>query len=100
MSQLIDILNDRFGTNFTEADQLYFDSIKADAVADENIRQAASANTIENFSFVFMKAFEDLVINRRNKSEDMTAKILNEKGFKDAVSKHLMKEVYEEIRAE
>lgn len=100
LSQLIDILNDRFGTNFTEADQLYFDSIKADAVADENIRQAASANTIENFSFVFMKAFEDLVINRRNKSEDMTAKILNEKGFKDAVSKHLMKEVYEEIRAE
>ena len=39
--QLIDILNERFGTDFKPADQLFFDSIREDAVADAGLRQAA-----------------------------------------------------------
>ena len=49
LSQLIDILNERFGTNFIPADQLFLDSIREDAVADSNLREAAMANPMENF---------------------------------------------------
>ena len=31
LSELIDLLNERFGTDFTEADQLFFDQIEAEA---------------------------------------------------------------------
>ena len=48
LSRLIDILNDRFGTDFAPADQLFFDQIREEAVADDTLRQAANANTIEN----------------------------------------------------
>jgi hypothetical protein len=41
LSKLIDILNERFGTDFKPADQLFLDSIREDAVADAGIRQAA-----------------------------------------------------------
>lgn len=64
LSQLIDILNERFGTNFKPADQLFFDSIREDATADPVLRQAAVANTMENFGYVFHKALEGLFIDR------------------------------------
>jgi hypothetical protein len=40
LSKLIDILNERFGTEFKPGDQLFFDSICEDALADTNLRQA------------------------------------------------------------
>lgn len=33
-------------------------------------------------------------------NEEITAKFMNEDQFRDAVSKHLLKEVYEKIREE
>ena len=37
LSTLVDKLNERFGTDFTEADQLFFDQIRASAEEDEKI---------------------------------------------------------------
>ena len=100
LSQLIDILNERFGTNFTLADQLFLDSIREDAVADSNLREAAMANPMENFGYIFLKKLEDLFIDRMEQNEDITAKFMNEKQFKEIVGKHLLKEVYERIKNE
>ena len=98
LSQLIDILNERFGTNFTLADQLFLDSIREDAVADSNLREAAMANPMENFGYIFLKKLEDLFIDRMEQNEDITAKFMNEKQFKEIVGKHLLKKVYEQIK--
>jgi type I restriction enzyme R subunit len=100
LSQLIDILNERFGTEFTPADQLFFDSILEDAVADNALRQAAVANTMENFSYVFLRALEGLFIDRMELNEEITAKFMNEKEFQDVVGQALLRQVYKQIRAE
>ena len=100
LSKLIDILNERFGTEFKPGDQLFFDSICEDAVADTNLRQAAIANTMENFGYVFRKALEGLFIDRMEQNEEITAKFMNEKDFQDAVTKHLLEQVYSQIRDE
>ena len=50
LSTLVGKLNERFGTDFTEADQLFFDSVRATAERDEKIVEAAKANTEANFS--------------------------------------------------
>ncbi len=100
LSKLIDILNERFGTAFKPGDQLFFESIREDAIADGELRQAAMANTMENFGYVFSKALEGLFIDRMDQNEEITAKFMNEDRFREAVSKHLLKEVYEQIREE
>jgi type I restriction enzyme R subunit len=100
LSQLIDILNERFGTEFKPGDQLFFDSIKEDAVSDTHLREAAMANTMENFGYAFRKQLESLFINRMDQNEDITAKFMNEKEFQELVGKYLQKQVYEQIRAE
>ncbi len=98
LSQLIDILNERFGTDFKPGDQLFFDSVREDAVGDSGLRQAAMANTMENFGYVFQKALEGLFIDRMEQNEEITAKYLNEKEFREVVGQKLLKQVYEQIR--
>jgi type I restriction enzyme R subunit len=100
LSQLIDILNNRFGTEFKPGDQLFFDSIREDAVSDTYLREAAKANTMENFGYAFRKQLEGLFINRMDQNEEITAKFMNEKEFQDAVGKYLLKTVYDQIRSE
>jgi type I restriction enzyme R subunit len=100
LSKLIDILNQRFGTEFRPADQLFLDSIREDALADSNLRQAALANTMENFGYVFLKALEGLFIDRMDQNEEITAKFMNEKDFKDVIGQHLLKQVYDHVRSQ
>jgi type I restriction enzyme R subunit len=71
LSELVGVLNERFGTDFKPADQLFFDSIKEDALADSGLRQAAMANTMENFGYVFLKALEGLFIDRMEQNEEI-----------------------------
>jgi len=100
LSKLIDILNERFGTEFKPGDQLFFESIREDALADADLRQAAVANTMENFGYVFQKALEGLFIDRMEQNEEITAKFMNEDQFRQLVTRHLLREVYEQVRAE
>jgi len=100
LSRLIDLINERFGTEFTQADELFFHQLREEAIADESLRQAATANTIDNFRFVFVKALEGLFIDRMEQNEDLFAKYMNDADFKKLVSEHLLRQVYEQIREE
>ena len=100
LSRLIDIVNERFGTDFKPADELFFNQIREEAVADESLRQAANANPINNFKFVFDKALEDLIIDRMEQNEDIFARFMNDQEFKKVISESLLRQVYDQIRAE
>ena len=99
LSRLIDIVNERFGTDFKPADELFFNQIREEAVADESLRQAAVANPIANFKFVFDKALENLIIDRMEQNEDIFARFMNDQEFKKVVSGSLLRQVYDQIRA-
>ncbi len=100
LSRLIDRINERFGTEFTQADELFFHQIREEAMADQELRQAANANTLENFRFVFVKALEGLFIDRMEQNEDLFAKYMNDGDFKKLVSEHLLRQVYEQFKEE
>ncbi|MDO3378546.1 type I restriction endonuclease subunit R [Geoalkalibacter halelectricus] len=100
LSQLIGILNDRFGTDFKPADQLFFDQIREEAAADESLRQAAKVNTLENFKFVFDKALESLIIDRMEGNEEIFSRLMNDKAFHRVASDYLLHQVYGQIREE
>ncbi len=77
-----------------------FNQIREEAVADESLRQAAIANPIDNFKYVFDKALEDLIIDRMEQNEDIFARFMNDKDFQKVVSNNLLKQVYDQIRSE
>jgi type I restriction enzyme R subunit len=62
-------------------------SSKEDVVLQNRLKQAALANTMENFECVFKRALEGLFIDRMGQNEEITAKFMNDKEFQDAVGK-------------
>ena len=100
LSRLIDAINERFGTDFTQADELFFHQLREEAIADEELRQAATANTLDNFRYVFIKALEGLFIDRMEQNEEIFAKYMNDVDFRKVVSERLLKQVYDQIREE
>jgi type I restriction enzyme R subunit len=99
LSRLIDVINQRFGTEFKPADQLFFDQIREEAVSDTSIQQAAMVNTLENFGYVFDKALEGKFIDRMDQKGEIFARYMNDKEFQKVVAEWMRKRVYEQVRA-
>lgn len=94
LSELIDILNERFGTDFTQADQLFFDQIQEEAMENEDLQKAAAANSKEDFRYVFDKAFEGLVIDRMEGNEEIFVKLMADGEFRKLATEHLLSKIY------
>ncbi|GAB0114796.1 type I restriction endonuclease subunit R [Acidisoma sp. C75] len=99
LSTLVDQLNERFGTEFTEADQLFFDQVRATAELDEKVVEAAKANSAENFSAFFGRILDDLFIQRMEGNDEIFNRVMSDKQFRNAAHEHLAREVYERIRS-
>jgi type I restriction enzyme R subunit len=100
LSLLVDRLNERFGTDFDKADELFFDQVAEAAISNEKIREAAKVNSLENFNYVFEKMLEGLFIERMEGNEAIFAKIMNDSNFKGVAANYLVREVYNKIRRE
>lgn len=98
LSRLIDVINERFGTDFNDADQLFFDQIVEAALADESLRQAAQANPEEKFALVFHRVLESLFVERMEQNEDIFARFMNDQGFQKLVASWLVGEVYKKLQ--
>ena len=98
LSLLVDKLNDRFGTDFTKADELFFDQVAEAASLNEKIQEVAKANNLENFTLVFEKMLEGLFIERMEGNEDIFVKLMNDPQFHQVAAGYLVKEVYDRIR--
>ncbi|WP_394796477.1 type I restriction endonuclease subunit R [Armatimonas sp.] len=98
LSNIINVLNERFGTEFKEADRLFFEQIERDMAADEVLAQQAKTNTIENFRFPFDEKFVNAVIDRMEINQEITDRLLNEEQFSEIVRELLLRRVYENLR--
>jgi type I restriction enzyme R subunit len=99
LSTLVGKLNERFGTEFTPADQLFFDQVRETAIANEQLRQAVMANSIENFAPVFNKQLENLFVERMDGNEEIFVRLMNDEAFRNVAAGHLMRAVYQQVRA-
>ena len=68
LSRIIDLLNERFGTDFKHSDELFFNQIREEAVADKALQPVAAVNPIDNFKYVFYKALEGFFIDRMDQN--------------------------------
>jgi type I restriction enzyme R subunit len=98
LSLLVDRLNERFGTEFNKADELFFDQVTEAAILNDKLREAAKANTLQNFNPVFEKMLEGLFIERMEGNEEIFTKLMNDDKFRDIAAGYLVKEVYNKIR--
>ncbi|MEQ3689966.1 MAG: DEAD/DEAH box helicase family protein [Flavobacterium sp.] len=98
LSEIINVLNKKFGTEFSTADKLYFDQIYEELIADDSLALQAKSNTIENFKFGFEDKFLDTTISRMEQNQDIFTKMMNDKDFGNIVKNYMLKKVYQEFR--
>ncbi|TCI75896.1 type I restriction endonuclease subunit R [Exiguobacterium sp. SH0S1] len=99
LSSILDKLNERFGTQFTETDFLSREQVKEDMLNSEDLREKAKNNTKENFKFAFEKTFINFVIDRMSSNEEFFLKILENDEFKTVIMEDMMNEVYGEVNS-
>jgi len=97
LSEIINVLNTRFGTEFNDADKLFFDQIEAELVLDEKLSEQAKSNTMSNFKFGFEDAFMDKLIGRMEQNQDIFTKMMDDKDFGGLVKDYMLKKVYERL---
>ncbi len=100
LSQLIDLVNERFATDFNQADQLFFDQIVEAAVADEGMRQAAAVNPEEKFELVFRNLLERLFVERMDQNEEIFVRYMNDTPFRDIVGRWMASQAYKRLRSD
>jgi type I restriction enzyme R subunit len=98
LSQLIDIVNERFGTDFNQADQLFFDQIVQAAMADGELRQAAAVNPVDRFELVFKNLLESLFVERMDQNEEIFVRFMNDAPFQKVVTAWMASEAYRRLR--
>jgi type I restriction enzyme R subunit len=98
LSRLIDVVNDRFGTDFNQADQLFFDQIVETAISDAALKQAAAVNPEDKFELVFKNLLETLFVERMDQNEEIFARFMNDKSFQKIVTSWLSSEAYRKLR--
>ena len=100
LSSLIERLNERFGTAFTEADQLFFDQIRASAENDESIAEAARANSFSDFAAYLDGKLNDLFIMRMEGNDEIFSRVMTDTEFRSAAHEHLAREIFRRVREE
>jgi type I restriction enzyme R subunit len=98
LSRLIDVVNERFGTDFNQADQLFFDQIVEAAVIDTNLKQAATVNPGDKFELLFKNLLETLFVERMDQNEEIFSRFMNDKSFQNVVTTWLASEAYKKLR--
>lgn len=97
LSRLIDVINDRFGTDFNQADQLFFDQLVEAAARDSVLQQAAKVNPEEKFALIFTSMLETLFIERMEQNEEVFARYMNDPAFQKVITSWLSDEVYRRL---
>lgn len=98
LSKLVDIINERFGTEFNQADQYFFDQIVETALLDESIIKAAEVNPADKFELVFKNLLQNLFIERIDQNEDIFSRFMNEPEFQQLVTSWLAEQAYNKLK--
>lgn len=98
LSAILQVLNDRFGTEFTEADRLFFQQIREKAIHHEQIIKTAQANEFEKFQLGIRKLIEELFIQRMSDNDKITTNYLSNPEFQNLAFPILAREIFNAIR--
>lgn len=100
LSEIIKVLNERFGTQFTEEDRLFFQQIKERACNSEQVIRTALANPLDKFELGICRLIEDLMIERMAENDKIVTRYMADREFQGSAFPILAREIFEAVRAQ
>lgn len=100
LSEVIKVLNDRFGTNFTDEDRYFFEQIREKATNNEQVVKLRRANPFDKFQLGLRQLIENLMVERMADNDKIVTRYMDDKEFGDAAFTVLSKAIYDSIPTE
>lgn len=98
LSEIIRTVNDRFGTEFTDADRLLIDQVIEDCLQDADLAAQARSNTMENFRYGFDEKVINMWIDRMGQNTEFFHQVMDNPKFSALVNDYVMRQVYQRLR--
>jgi type I restriction enzyme R subunit len=98
LSEIIAVLNERFGTDFKEEDRLFVQQIKEKACRDEQVIQTALANPLDKFELGVRRIVEELMIESLAQNDKIVSRYMGDRDFQRTAFPILAREIFEAIR--
>jgi type I restriction enzyme, R subunit len=92
-------LNEHFGLELGDADQLLFDQFEEVWAADTELADQARNNTMENFRLVFGPKFINTIITRMDDNQAIFKQILDDSEFQEMLSDYYVRKIYSRLRS-
>ena len=83
LSEIIEVLNERFGTQFNEVDRLFFQQIKEKACNDETVVETARANPRDRFELGIKNRLDELMIERMSENDQIAERYLSDENVSE-----------------
>ena len=93
------MLNDRFGTQFTDEDRLFFEQIREKAQNNEQVIKLRHANPLDKFQLGLRALLADLIIQRMADNDKIVTRYMDDRDFGETAFSVLSKAIYEAIPA-
>lgn len=97
LSQIIQEINERFGTEFTEADRVFFAELKARLAANNALQASARVNPPESVRLLHDALFDAVLQTMIESNFEMFRRINDDEVFGRAVRERIFELVYREL---
>ena len=94
LSEVVDKINERFGTEVTEADRIFFEAVSEKMASDEQLQQQAAVNDRATFRYAFDAKFMESVVDAMEHNSDLGKRLLDDPAFADLVKEWMLARVH------
>ncbi len=95
---VVKVLNDRFGTSFTEEDRIFFEQIREKASANQQVIATAKANPLDKFLLGIKPLIESLMIQRLSENDRIVTRYMDDQAFQNTAFPILAEAIFDTVR--
>lgn len=99
LSDVIERMNERFGTDFKPEDKLFMDQVTTRMNMDESFVMKAKNNSFDNFMLGVEKQSQDILVDKYETNSKFVDKYLTDNEFKSFVLTYMLKDVYSKVNS-
>lgn len=100
LSEIIKVLNERFATDFSEADRLFFEQAEESAINNEDVRKTAAANDLEKFQLGIEPIMKEIMMQRLKENDKIVSRYMDDDAFRKAIFGIMAKSIYKRLGEE
>lgn len=100
LSVIIEKLNERFQTDFSDSAKVAIEQVNKKLKNNNDLKKKAKANSLDDFKFAVKNKFKDTVVNSYTENTEFYGRVLNDEEFKEKLMDLILVDIYDSLKKE